>query len=528
MNLDDLVIFMEYYFNNMGRRLNQEQVIERIIEVHGNTYDLSKVIYKNTKERVKVICKVHDFFNTTTEQLFRGQGCPKCGWVNQGLKTRLSQKDIIIKFKKIHGNKYDYSKSVYQVTDKKIIIFCKKHGDFKQTPGSHLSGSGCPKCGIKSQMDKRKFNLEEFINKSKEVHGNKYDYSKVNYINSRTNIIIICPEHGEFFPSPGNHINSKSGCPKCSIIEQHEDQKKTLEEFIKDSRKVHGNKYDYSKVNYVNSKTKVTVICQEHGEFYPNPNGHQRGTGCPQCSLLEQSERLRKTLEEFIEDSREVHGDLYDYSFVDYVNTETNVTIRCIKHDELFYPTPNNHIRGSGCPECKIDTLTKSTEDFVKDSIRIHEGLYDYSKVDYQKNYKKVIIICKKHGDFFQTPKVHLGGGGCQKCSYSKGELIISNFLNQNNIEFISQHRFKDLKSKRKLRCDFFLPKDRIVIEYNGQQHYVSNDFFGGEKGLQRVQLSDKLKEEYCVENDIRFEIIKFDEDVIFRLKQILNKDKIV
>ena len=126
MNLDDLVIFMEYYFNNMGRRLNQEQVIERIIEVHGNTYDLSKVIYKNTKERVKVICKVHGFFNTTTEQLFRGQGCPKCGWVNQGLKTRLSQKDIIIKFKKIHGNKYDYSKSVYQVTDKKIMVILNK------------------------------------------------------------------------------------------------------------------------------------------------------------------------------------------------------------------------------------------------------------------------------------------------------------------------------------------------------------------------------------------------------------------
>ena len=138
-------------------------------------------------------------------------------------------------------------------------------------------------------------------------------------------------------------------------------------EFIQDSKNVHGDRYDYSKVKYVDSKTKVTIICREHGEFYPTPNGHQRGTGCPKCSLLEQADRQRKTLEEFIEDSRGIHGDLYDYSLVEYINTETNVSIRCKKHDELFYPTPNNHIsKESGCPICHYSKGELEISNYLK------------------------------------------------------------------------------------------------------------------------------------------------------------------
>ena len=120
----------------------------------------------------------------------------------------------------------------------KVIIICKTHGPFEQTPGSHITNkSGCPKCGYVSQGEKRKTGLKKFIKQSKKIHGDKFDYSKVEYINSRTNVTIICKIHGEFYPSPGNHINRKSGCPKCSIIEQHEKQKKTLNEFITESKK---------------------------------------------------------------------------------------------------------------------------------------------------------------------------------------------------------------------------------------------------------------------------------------------------
>lgn len=369
----------------------------------------------------------------------------------------------------------------------------------------------------------KKLTTEEFIIKSRKIHGSRYDYSKVDYINSKTNITVICKEHGEFYPNPSNHISRKSGCPKCSIIEQHDKQKKTLEEFIENSIKKHGNRYDYSESNYVDGKTKITVICKEHGRFYPTPNNHIRKTGCPKCSLIEQGQRQRKTLEEFIIDSKNIHGNLYDYSQVNYINTETIISIRCKKHDELFYPTPNNHLSGSGCPECKKEKLTKTLDKFIKDSKGIHGELYDYSKVDYKKVDKKVIIICKKHGEFKQTPKVHLGGGGCQKCSYSKGELEISNYLKKHKIEFIPQFIFDNLSLERKLRCDFYLNVRNIVVEFNGEQHYKSNSFFGGEEGLKKVQESDKLKEDYCNKNNIGFEVIRFDEDVTERLNKILG-----
>ena len=298
------------------------------------------------------------------------------------MSKKLTTEDFIIKSRKIHGNKYDYSKVNYVDIKTKVIITCLKHGVFQQTPGSHINQkSGCKKCGRQSQTQKRKQGLEKFIIESRKIHGNRYDYSKVDYVNNRTNVIVICKEHGEFYPSPSNHISRKSGCPKCSLIEQHEKQKKTLEEFIQESIKGHGKKYDYSKSEYVDSKKPITIICKEHGEFYPTPNNHQKGTGCPKCSLIEQYEKQKKTLEEFIIDSKRVHGDLYDYSKVDYINSETNVSIRCKKHNELFYPKPNNHIRGSGCPIC----------------------------------------------------------------NYSKGELIILNHLKEQKIEFIPQYSFDDL-----------------------------------------------------------------------------------
>ena len=247
------------------RKLTQEEVINRIIEVHHDKYDLSKLVYKNSSTKVEVICKKHGSFLSHLEQLSRGQGCPTCYKEEPRKGLRLTQEQFIERSIEIHGEKYDYSKVEYVPVVKKVIIKCNMHGEFKQSPTSHFSGSGCPVCGRESQTEKRKFTIKEFIEDAREVHGDRYDYSKVEYINNRTNVTIICNEHGEFYPRPGNHICRESGCPECSIIELHEDQKKTLEEFINDSKNVHGDRYDYAKVKYVDSKTKVTIICREHG-----------------------------------------------------------------------------------------------------------------------------------------------------------------------------------------------------------------------------------------------------------------------
>jgi rubrerythrin len=222
-----------------------------------------------------------------------------------------------------HSGKYDYSKVNYLNAHTKVCIICPVHGEFWQRPQDHIDKKqGCPKCSF----DNRKLTHDEFISKAKEVHGNRYDYSKVEYKGWKQKVCIICPIHGEFWQDPTSHIakHHKSGCPKCgkSIT-------KTTEQFIQEAIKIHGNKYDYSKVNYINAQTKICIICPEHGEFLQKPYMHLRGNGCPKCNIN------KKTTEQFIIDAKKVHGNKYDYSKVSYVNAHTKVLIICSKHGEF-------------------------------------------------------------------------------------------------------------------------------------------------------------------------------------------------
>ena len=165
-------------------------------------------------------------------------------------------------------------------------------------------------------MPKKK-TKEEFIKEARELHGDKYDYSKVEYIGALKKVCIICPEHGKFWQEASGHLKGQ-GCPKCSgkYIP-------TIEEWIEKARKVHGDKYDYSKVKYIDSKSKVCIICPIHGGFEQTPHNHLGGQGCPTCG------KCIPTKEEWIAEARKVHGDKYDYSKVDYVNSRTKVCIIC-------------------------------------------------------------------------------------------------------------------------------------------------------------------------------------------------------
>ena len=261
---------------------------------------------------------------------------------------RLSTEIFIKKARKIHGDKYDYSKVVYVNNRTKVCIICPIHGEFWQTPNAHLSGHGCFKCvGICESS-------EDFIKKAREVHGNKYDYSKVEYINSTTKVCIICPVHGEFWQTPDNHINSKSGCPKCKFGHISDYLSLTTETFIEKAKMVHGDKYDYSKVVYVNNCTKVCIICPIHGEFWQTPNNHLNGQGCGLCYG---THKIGK--DNFIKMAREIHGNKYDYSKVVYIDSRTKVCIICPIHGE-FWQTPDGHLRQKqGCPICNESKLEK-------------------------------------------------------------------------------------------------------------------------------------------------------------------------
>ena len=177
----------------------------------------------------------------------------------------------IHRFQEVHGNTYDYSKVVYSGAKQKVEIICREHGVFPQTPDSHLRGAGCPKCQGNKQKDTKQC-AEDF----KKVHGDTYDYSKVEYNTAKEKVEIVCKEHGSFFQRPNDHLNGK-GCPQC------QDTKKDTKQCVEDFKKVHGDIYGYSKVLYVNQCTKVEIICKEHGSFSQTPNNHLQGVGCPKC-----------------------------------------------------------------------------------------------------------------------------------------------------------------------------------------------------------------------------------------------------
>jgi len=251
---------------------------------------------------------------------------------------------------------------------------------------------------------------KEFIDKAILVHGDKYDYSKVEYKKAIEKVIIICNEHGEYLQQPSNHLQG-NGCLKCSATKRNNNSRYTTDTFITKANDIHGNIYDYSLVNYVDSKIKVIIICKKHDIFEQAPNKHLQKQGCSKCNCYEKSNN-----ENFINKSKNIHGDKYNYSKVNYVNSQTKVVIICKLHGE-FEQIPNSHLQGSGCLKCS-NCHKRTSNEFIEKAINLHGNKYDYSKVNYNNATEKVIIICKYHGEFYQTPSDHLTSKyGCNICS---------------------------------------------------------------------------------------------------------------
>lgn len=189
-----------------------------------------------------------------------------------------------------HNNKYNYSQTNYKGSKDKVIIICPIHGEFQQIAAEHLRGKGCPECG-----GTKKSSTKKFIQKASLVHHNKYDYSKVEYVNNSTPVVIICPEHGEFKQTPNNHLNGQS-CPVCANL-YNPNIRLTTAQFITRANQIHNYKYDYSKVDYINSKTPITIICPKHGKYEQTPDKHLQGQGCPKCNQSKGEREIEKILQ---------------------------------------------------------------------------------------------------------------------------------------------------------------------------------------------------------------------------------------
>lgn len=462
------------------KRLTIIEFIERAIHIYGDIYEYSKVHFVNTSTKVCISCREHGDFWITPNNFLNGHKCIGCNG-----RERVTKEVFISRSKIIHKSRYDYSKVNYKGAQNKVCIICPVHGEFWQKATYHLSGNGCQQC-----FATPKSSTEEFIRKARNIYGDRYDYSKVDYRGNKIKVCIICLEHGEWWMSPNNHLRGHS-CPGCYGTPKH-----TNEKFIQKSREVHGDKYDYSKIEYTGNKNKICVVCPEHGEFWQSASSHLNGCGCSKCSGMESI-----THEAFIMRATDIHKGKYDYRNVKYSSRQDKVCIICPEHGE-FWQNPHYHFQGGNCPKC-VGGVRLTTEEFIEKATAVHEDKYDYSRIEYKNTATKVCIICPEHGEFGQTPNNHLFGAGCPICPQSNLEGQIRQLLIRNNIEFEQEKGFNWLVFYRKMFLDFFLPDYGVAIECQGRQHFFPSKMFGGEEFYRLTIERDMVKKELCTEHGI-------------------------
>jgi hypothetical protein len=278
------------------------------------------------------------------------------------MPRKIDVKKTINEFKKVHNQKYDYSKSVFINSDTKIEIVCPNHGSFWQRIYHHKKGTGCPECNPRKKMD-----LKKFKEKCKKEFGNEIVIDFKTFKNTQSKIKAKCLKHGNFEQYAYNFLRGK-GCPKCGYELGSNKRKKGNEKFISDSIIKHGDKYDYSKIEYKNAHTDVIIVCPIHGEFKQRPSNHLNGSGCPKCGQERTAKSVRNTLKYFKENSFKTHKGEYDYSLINsYINNKTKVKIICPKHGN-FEQQPIAHLLGQRCPKCaiKISKAEQEIADFIK------------------------------------------------------------------------------------------------------------------------------------------------------------------
>ena len=345
----------------------------------------------------------------------------------------------------------------------------------------------------------RKKTTEEYIKECKEKG---LDLPIEDYKGVNVKIKHKCKYGHTYNQSPSHHLTG-SGCPICKINNVKKSSKK-----YKIECKEKG--LDLPIEDYINNSTKIRHKCK-HGHIYKqSPNSHLRGRGCPICN------NTKKSHEQYLKECKEKG---YDLPIEGYINNSTKIKHKCSK-GHVYSQSPIHHLNGSGCPICK-GNKKKFSEKYLQEC---KDKGYDLPIEDYLSSIVKVKHMCSKGHIYKQKPYSHLEGYGCPICNESHGERFIRNYLDRKVIKYESQKKFKDLKDKTYLSYDFYLPKQKILIEYQGIQHYESIDYFGSEESLNKQQYHDKLKREYAKNNGYKLLELHYSLDTQEKVNTYLSR----
>jgi hypothetical protein len=357
----------------------------------------------------------------------------------------MTTESFIEKAKHKHGEKYDYSDTTYEGCYTHVNIMCAEHGAFSMTAAKHLSGQGCRLCGVikrtksNANMSRVRLTTEEFIRKAVAIHGDMYDYSRSVYKNDREKILIICPFHGEVFMIPSSHLRY-GGCTLCRTM--------PTAKFVSLAKEKHGDLYDYSKVDYSKSREHVVITCVTHGDFSQSPNAHLQGTGCPLCANLLRGSSQRLDISDCMREAASKNG-------------------KCISEE---YKNSQTHMEW----ECAVG----------------HRFMATYSKISNKKN-----------------------GTWCPYCGrYKSEESAREMFQAKFGVSFpkCRPEWLRNPLTGHTLELDGFNEELLIAFEYNGKQHYEYIEHFhsGDVANFERQVERDKVKESLCAEHSVKLFVI--------------------
>jgi hypothetical protein len=527
----------------------RDRFFKQVKLVYGDKYDYSSVSDFSPTAIAKIRCPEHGEFECVISgHMYKNQGCPRCpvdtiklpmeprkkyaSSNTKNTKKHRSQTGIVLlsRLTARYGHLYDFSNTTITNQNDNITLNCMHHGPFTTTPKTLFRNlrvlsidedTGCPRCRTKLTNDKLYITtsvklLNDFIDEMTRKYPDKFDYSLVTVASISSLLDIKCNTCGSTFKQTRNQHKTSGKCPVCCDTN-------SVMNIIQKASKVHNNKYSYSLVSAPSGIQSIQ--CPEHGEFKQNIISHANGMLCPKCQFNDTELHTLDTklwdMKSFIEKSIQRFGSQYDYSKLsdEIMNSPETfsklrfkmMTFNCTDHGEFQHRISNhlNSITG-GCPECL--RLYRENEMILKFK-EVHGDRYDYSNTKYEIGNGKVTIICPKCGPFVLDHSAHVYGRGCQKCGFSKGELLVSQALNEFGLEYEYEHTFDDLRGERNIRLpiDFYIPNKHVCIEYDGEQHFKSYPRFGGDAGLIRTQRNDKIKNEYCSSNNIPMIRIPYD-----------------
>ena len=477
------------------KKISHEEFVRQIKEINSNIDIISQ--YTGSQDKIKCYCKIHKcYFEKTGSDLKRRCRCPECGEeLNNQKRTFTHEKFLEELYKR---NKYADQLEIldeYKKNDIKIKVRCKECGyEWFPIPSVLLNGAGCKICNTKNHVYNHKKSYDEFI-KEFEAKGLNIELIS-DYITMSEPIKARCKDCGYEWDTTPSRLRNAFGCPKCIVKINGEKHRLTNDNFLFRMKDIHPNIEVLEE--YVTSQTKVKCKCLKCGyEFSSVPASLLSGYGCLKCGNAP-----RKTTDVYKEEVKSLVGD----EFVvcgEYINCDSKIRMYHTVCNKYFDIPPTIFLMKHKCPNCAPNARV-SEEEFKK---RIIESIGDNYELisEFKNTYIKVNILHKTCGKTYwvRPSSIFLKKSGCPYCCKSKGEDRVESYLKNNCIEYEIQKKFDDCRDKRRLPFDFYLPQYNTCIEYDGELHYLSIDYFGGKKSHDKVVIHDNIKTQYCKENNI-------------------------